>query len=146
EYYTSLISTRIVNEIVKKNASIIMEDLRNLKFNVLSNVRKDWRIKLNLLTYRKLQHKIEYKLSWYGYEVYYVNPRNTSSICPRCNSKSVNNGYRKLKCIKCGFEADRDAIACLNILRKFSHKWEGFGFPQLSLREMKPNPNEGEVD
>ncbi len=81
EYYTSLISAKIVNEIVKRNATIVMEDLRNLKFNVLSNVKKDWRIKLNLLAYRKLQRKVEYKMLWHGYKVHYVNPRHTSSIC-----------------------------------------------------------------
>lgn len=41
EYYTSLIST--------------------LKFNVLNNVERNWRVKLNFLAYEKLQHKVEYK-------------------------------------------------------------------------------------
>ena len=132
EYYTSLISTKIVNEVVKRNATIVMEDLRGLKFNVLSNVKKDWRVKLNLLAYKKLQKKIEYKLSWYGYKVHYVDPRNTSRVCPKCNGKLVENGYRRLKCVNCGFEADRDYIACLNILRKFNNKWEGFGSPSTA--------------
>ncbi len=137
EYYTSLLSTKIVNEIVKRNSAIVMEDLRDLKFNVLNNVKKNWRIKLNLLAYRKLQRKIEYKLNWYGYKVHYVNPNYTSSTCPRCNSKLINNGFRRLKCVKCGFEADRDTIACLNILKKFNHMWEGFGSPSTA-----PDPDE----
>ena len=137
EYYTSLISTKIANEVVKKNTTIVMENLKNLKFNILNNVKKNWRVKLNLLAYRKLQRKIEYKLSWHGYKVYYVDPKYTSTICPKCGSKLVNNGYRRLKCIKCGFEADRDTIACLNILKKFNSMWGVLGSTPTA-----PDPDE----
>jgi len=44
-----------------------MKNLRNLKFNVLGEVKEDWRVKLNLLAYKKLQKKIEYKMLWCGY-------------------------------------------------------------------------------
>ncbi|NAY89201.1 MAG: transposase, partial [Desulfurococcales archaeon] len=40
-------------------------------------------------------------------------------------SKLVENSYRKLKCIKCGFEADRDATAILNIEKKAYEKMGG---------------------
>jgi len=32
------------------------------------------------------------------------------------------NGYRVLKCTKCGFEADRDTVAVLNIEKKALYK------------------------
>jgi len=35
------------------------------------------------------------------------------------------NGYRVLKCRNCGFEADRDTIAVLNIERKTLFKMGG---------------------
>ncbi|MGB9785367.1 MAG: zinc ribbon domain-containing protein [Fervidicoccaceae archaeon] len=38
----------------------------------------------------------------------------------KCNSKLVESGYRKLKCLKCGFEADRDLIGASNIRERQS--------------------------
>ena len=61
EYSTSLVSTLIVDEVAKRNGTIVMENLRNLKFNTLSNANKNWSARLNLLAYRRLQRKIEYK-------------------------------------------------------------------------------------
>ncbi|MGC8675332.1 zinc ribbon domain-containing protein [Fervidicoccus sp.] len=47
-----------------------------------------------------------------------VDPRRTSSTCPVCGSKLRENGYRRLKCHRCGFEGNRDHIAILNIERR----------------------------
>jgi putative transposase len=47
-----------------------------------------------------------------------VNPNGTSSEYPKCDSKLEENGYRRLKCPRCGFEADRDIIGKLNIRKK----------------------------
>ena len=48
-----------------------------------------------------------------------VSPR--ARFVSRAN-KLVENSYRKLKCIKCGFEADRDTVAILNIEKKAHEK------------------------
>jgi transposase len=37
----------------------------------------------------------------------------------------VENGYRVMKCPQCGFKADRDTIAVLNIEKKASSKYGG---------------------
>jgi len=42
----------------------------------------------------------------------------TSSECPQCDSKMEESGYRRLKCPRCGFEADRDVVGKLNIRKK----------------------------
>jgi transposase len=47
-----------------------------------------------------------------------VDPRETSLECPQCESKLEENGYRVLKCPRCGFEADRDIVGKLNIRKK----------------------------
>jgi transposase len=44
-----------------------------------------------------------------------VNPNGTSSECPKCDSKLEENGYRRLRCPRCGFEADRDILGKQNI-------------------------------
>ena len=47
-----------------------------------------------------------------------VNPNGTSSECPQCDSKLEENGYRRLRCPRCSFEADRDIVGKLNIRKK----------------------------
>ena len=47
-----------------------------------------------------------------------VDPRGTSSECPKCDSKLEENGYRRLRCPQCNFEADRDVVGKLNIRKK----------------------------
>jgi transposase len=47
-----------------------------------------------------------------------VDPRGTSSECPKCYSKLEENGYRRLRCPQCNFEADRDVIGKLNIRKR----------------------------
>jgi len=47
-----------------------------------------------------------------------VNPNETSSECPKCDSKLEETGYRRLRCPRCGFEADRDIIGKLNIRKR----------------------------
>jgi transposase len=54
----------------------------------------------------------------HGVPLAIVNPNGTSSECPECNSKLEENGYRRLKCPRCGFEADRDIIGKLNIRKR----------------------------
>jgi len=43
--------------------------------------------------------------------------RGTSSTCPKCGSRLVESGYRRMRCPRCGFEADRDTVAVMNIER-----------------------------
>jgi len=52
-----------------------------------------------------------------GLEVVEVSPKGTSSRCPRCGSELVSNGYKLLKCGKCGFTGDRDVIATVNLYK-----------------------------
>jgi putative transposase len=47
-----------------------------------------------------------------------VDPRGTSSECSKHDSKQAESGYRRLKCPRCGFEADRDVIRKLNIRKR----------------------------
>jgi len=60
---------------------------------------------------------IEYKAKLNRIPVVYVDPRNTSRLCPICGGRLAPNGQRLLKCKNCGYENDRDVIACLNMLR-----------------------------
>ncbi|MCQ5340746.1 MAG: zinc ribbon domain-containing protein, partial [Candidatus Methanomethylicia archaeon] len=79
---------------------------------------KEYRVGLIILSYRKLEYWIDWQCEKNGVPIIVIDPKGTSITCPRCNSKLVESGYRKMICLKCRFEADRDIIAILNIERK----------------------------
>ncbi len=69
-----------------------------------------------------------------------VNPRGTSSTCPKCSGRLVNNGHRTLRCSICGFTGDRDVIATVNLYKRFtSHS--RCGEPGVSPNTPKPDEN-----
>jgi len=96
---------------------VAREDLTNLVEN-LRKLPKEHKVSLLILSYRRLEHWIDWQCEKQGIPSIVINPKGTSSICPICGSKLVENGYRRFKCPKCGFEANRDTIAVLNIEKK----------------------------
>ena len=76
-----------------------------------------------------------------GLEVVEINPKGTSSKCPRCNRKLVEYGYRVLKCRRCGFIGDRDVTATLNIYRKYTIKYSRCGVSGVAPNAPKPGEN-----
>ncbi|MEM0035701.1 MAG: RNA-guided endonuclease TnpB family protein, partial [Desulfurococcus sp.] len=107
----------IVREAMKNLYAVAREDLNGLIESV-RELPKSHRKKLILLSYNKLVYWIDWQAEKHGVPVITVDPRGTSSTCPRCGAKFRENGYRRLKCMKCGFEGDRDTIAILNIERR----------------------------
>jgi len=92
-----------------------MENLKNIRKKI--KYGRNLNRRLHSWNFRKLQFFIEYKAELNGIPVVYINPKGTSSLCPRCGGKIAPNGQRVLKCRKCGYENDRDIVACLNMLR-----------------------------
>jgi len=91
----------------------------------LRKLPKEHRVSLLILSYRKLEQWIDWQCEKNGVPLIIVEPRGTSSTCPMCSSKLIENGYRRLKCSRCGFEADRDTVAILNIEMKALSKMGG---------------------
>jgi len=55
----------------------------------------------------------------YKSEIKLVDPRNTSSTCPRCGGKIIKlQEGRVVKCVKCGLELDRQLCGAINIFLK----------------------------
>jgi len=72
---------------------------------------------------------LDYKHKMNGFDVDYLDPHNTSSICSRCGGKIAP---MEKVCSKCGL--DRDVNACINLLKM----WGGSGSPEsLSMSVMK---------
>jgi len=70
-----------------------------------------------------------------------VDPAGTSTTCPRCGTKLVEVGYRRLRCPSCGLEADRDSIAVLNIERRALSKMGGTLASPTAPQVTDVNPN-----
>jgi transposase len=74
-------------------------------------------------------------------EVVKVDPRGTSSKCPRCGGRLLEDGYRVLRCRRCGFVGDRDIIATINLYRRYVSKYSRCGGLGVPLNAPKPDEN-----
>jgi transposase len=70
-------------------------------------------------------------------EVIKVDPKSTSSKCPICGDKLVEDRYRILRCRRCNFIGDRDVIATINLYFKYSR----CGVYGVVLNAPKPDEN-----
>jgi len=106
----------VVLKAKRMKSAIVLEDLEKLWFNSSqkSSILAD---KLSRFAYRKLQHAVVTKAIEYNVPVIFVNPRGTSSLCPRCGAMLVYS-HRLAICTRCRFIADRDVVGAMNIYLK----------------------------
>ena len=130
----------LIAELASKNLSmIILEDLEKLRNNTKRN--KKFNKELTLWFYRRIKFCIEYEAKERNIKVIKVDPKSTSSKCPICGDKLVNNGNRILRCRKCNFIGDRDVIAIINLYEKYIFKYSRCGVYGVALNAPKPNEN-----
>jgi len=135
--YSHKIGDLIAESALKYQSVVVLEDLDELREN---NKRgKRFNKKLGLWFYRRIQFCIEYEAKERNLEVVKINPKGTSSKCPRCGGKLVENKYRVLRCRKCNFIGDRDVIAALNLYRKYVSKRSRCGASGVALNAPKPD-------
>jgi IS605 OrfB family transposase len=111
------VSREIVELAKRHQYAVAREDLTGL-VEQLRRLPKDHKVALLILSYRKLAFWIDWQCEKLGVPVVPVEPEYTSSTCPNCGSRLRGNGYRRLKCLKCGLEEDRDRVAVLNIEKR----------------------------
>jgi len=130
-----------ITVLAKRHQCVIArEDLTNL-VESLKKLPKNHRVGLIILSYRKLGIWIDWQAEKHGVPVVVVEPKGTSSTCPKCSSKLKENGYRRLKCPVCGLENDRDIIAVLNIERRALLKMGGSLTTPTAPQMTDVNPN-----
>ncbi len=136
------IAKSIVSVAKAKGWGIVLEDLKGIRDRIYYGRKMNRR--LHAIPFRKIQSYIEYKAKIEGLPVIYVDARSTSSMCPMCGGrlKKAPNGRRILRC-DCGFENDRDVIACLNLLRRNPRCGE-LPFPPNAFYEVTPKEEDGE--
>ncbi|AHF81275.1 RNA-guided endonuclease InsQ/TnpB family protein [Thermococcus paralvinellae] len=107
------LANKIVEIAKERRMGIILEDLNRIKERVV-NSSKELNRKLSKWNARELQRIIEYKAKWFDIPVIYVNPKNSSRVCPACGGQLIPQEGRLMKC-SCGLVEDRDFIAVLNL-------------------------------
>ena len=121
-YYRA--AKEIITKALEIGATIIvMEDLE--RFKEKDKNSKELNGRLHRWSYRKFQWILEYQARLHGLNVKYVNPRNTSKMCPACGDEisPSPNGRRLMKCQRCGLEEDRDIIAVKNLTKCYYEEY-----------------------
>jgi putative transposase len=112
------VANQIVGEAKELKAStIVLEELANIRKRIKRS--KAVKGRLNRWSFRRLQKIIVYKAKLSGLMVVYLNAKDTSSLCPICGEKLSPNGYRRMRCLSCSQEDDRDIIAVKNLLQRY---------------------------
>jgi len=137
--YAHKVGDLIAGLALRCRSAVVLEDLEKLREN--SKKSREFNKRLGLWFYRRIQFCIEYEARERGIEVAKVNPRGTSSKCPRCGKKLAKYGHRVLRCRKCSFIGDRDVVAVINLYKKFISKHSRCGVPGVALNAPKPDEN-----
>jgi len=114
-------AVRVVEEAKRRSYAVAVEDLTGLK-EAIRELPKEHRTKMMTLAYRRLLRWIKWQATKRGVMVVEVDPRDTSTTCPKCGGEMEEVGHRRMKCVKCGFEAGRDIVAVLNIEKRARNK------------------------
>ncbi len=112
------VTKRIVDHAKKNGQMIIMERLKGIRrlYRAGNGQGASYRGRMNSWAFRQEQRQIDYKATWEGVPVYYVNPRGTSRKCPDCGSSLVELEGRQLWCPSCVKAEDRDVVASKNLV------------------------------
>jgi len=128
-----------------KGKTLIMENLNGLRDSVnqrvfrynkfsgklqfVSRRSRNLKRRLNSWDFRKFQFLLDYKHKLNGFDVIYLNPHKTSSVCFRCGG---NIKPQEKLCPKCGL--DRDINACLNLLKMYGVSGSRESLPMSVMR------------
>jgi len=125
-------AVRVVVEARRQSYAVAIEDLTGL-IKSIRELPKEHRVKLMALAYRRLLWWIKWQAAKRGVVVVEVDPRGTSTTCPKCGGKMEEVKHRHMKCIACGFNAGRDFVAVLNIEKRAREKLGNPTFSPLAV-------------
>jgi len=112
------LATLIVREAAKRQAAIVLERLgREPAKGIIEHIRDpQLRHRIFQAAFKGVQRAIEEKAMEYGVPVIYVDPRNTSRVCPIHGAEIIYGKDRHGVCSKGGETWHRDVVACYNLL------------------------------
>jgi len=130
----------LIAELAFRDCSlIVLEDLEKLRNNTKRN--KKFNKELTLWFYHRIKFCIEYEAKERNLKVIKINPRSTSSKCPICGDKLVEDRCRVLRCRKCNFIGDRDVVATVNLYKKYKYLRCGVYGVALNAPKSDENPS-----
>jgi IS605 OrfB family transposase len=108
----------IVREAARRQAAIVLERLGKEPANHMIERIKDHQLRHRVFqaAFKGMQRAIEEKAREYGVPVIYVDPRNTSKVCPIHGAEIIYGRNRHGICSKGGETWHRDVVACYNLL------------------------------
>jgi IS605 OrfB family transposase len=109
------ISKQIVADAKHTNQAIVLEDLQGIRERI--RVRKNQRYIQHSWAFAELKQFITYKAKRAGVPLIIVDPRNSSRECSVCHCVDKRNRKSQsvFSCISCGFSANADFNASLNL-------------------------------
>jgi IS605 OrfB family transposase len=112
------LATLIVREAARRQAAIVLERLgREPANHMIEHIKNpQLRHRIYQAALKGVQRAIEEKAREYGVPVIYVDPRNTSRVCPIHGAEIVYGKDRRGTCSKGGETWHRDVVACYNLL------------------------------
>jgi IS605 OrfB family transposase len=126
----------------EKQYAVILEELGEEPAREMINNVKDDQLKHRIYqaSFKGVQRAIEEKAREYGVPVVYVNPRNTSRMCPVHNAEIIySNGSRVGRCSRGGELWHRDVVACYNLLLR-ARLGNGSNAPSLGGLNLDGSP------
>lgn len=107
-------ANELVTEAGKRN--IVLEDLTKTQEELLKTTKgRDQRRRLSVWTQGQFQRIVGYQAHT---RVLHVNPRGTSSECPRCGGRLDHPVWRRSICANCQGDWHRDMVAATSILSR----------------------------
>jgi IS605 OrfB family transposase len=112
------LATLIVREAARRQAAIVLERLGKEPAKNMMERIKDPQLRYRIFqaAFKGMQRAIEEKAREYGVPVIYVDPRNTSKVCPIHGAEIVYGKDRHGVCSRGGETWHRDVAACYNLL------------------------------
>jgi len=121
------ISKKLVQKAKTLGVGLKLEDL-NFKKKVpqksWTKTQKDNNARRSKWAFFQLRQYVDYKAKLSGVPVLYINPAFTSQKCSTCGHTCEENRLTQaeFKCVSCGFEANADFNASINISRASINK------------------------
>ena len=136
------IANIVVREAVKRGCAIVMEKLgKRPAENMIKKVNdKQLKHRIYQASLRGVQRAVEEKAREHYVPIVYVDPRNTSKLCPVHGAViRYGNGSRTGICSTGGEKWHRDVVACFNLLNK-ALSGDGSNAPSHSGSKLNGSP------
>ena len=137
-------ANRLVAEVGDR--AIVLEDLSKTQEELRRQGSRDQRRRLSVWTQGRFQRFVEYKART---RVLHVNPRGTSTECPRCGGRLDHPEWRRSICGNCQGDWHRDMAAATSILSRGQKALRGTALSPSALHALleaagwRPNGSSG---